>query len=213
MPTELTQTQRRIHESAIRHFLKHGFKSASLRKIVADAGFTLGAIYGYYSSKEELFCALVGDTANGLLEILREIAGDMDAFPPNQRIYHMTEAYLKKLPRLVDYLTAHKDEVRLLVACSSGTRYENFLNQILSSNMSRSVANMESSGLPAHPMRPTTFRMLMNAYFSMLTEIVLGDADREELIAVMSDIQKVYQYGIMNLITQQETGGAHEIPH
>ena len=56
---ELTDTQRRILEVGKREFLEKGFKDASLRSIVKEAGFTQGAFYGYYGSKEALFDALV----------------------------------------------------------------------------------------------------------------------------------------------------------
>ena len=38
-----------------------GFKDASLRNIVKEAGLTTGAFYGYFNNKEELFNALVKD--------------------------------------------------------------------------------------------------------------------------------------------------------
>ena len=44
-----------ILSAAKREFSEKGFQSASLRKIVKDAGVTTGAFYGYYKSKEELF--------------------------------------------------------------------------------------------------------------------------------------------------------------
>ena len=47
---ELTDTQRRILEVGKREFLEKGFKDASLRSIVKEAGFTQGAFYGYYGS-------------------------------------------------------------------------------------------------------------------------------------------------------------------
>ena len=64
---ELSETQQKILNSAKRWFLEKGFKSAPLRKIVSDAGFTLGAFYGYYKNKEELFYALTDETAQGCL--------------------------------------------------------------------------------------------------------------------------------------------------
>ena len=65
---DTTATQQAILASARRHFMEHGFKSASLNRIVADAGFTKGAFYGYYASKEELFDAL--DSINRILSNL-----------------------------------------------------------------------------------------------------------------------------------------------
>ena len=47
----ISQTQRKILEVGKKEFLDKGFKDASLRKIVAEAGFTKGAFYGYYPDK------------------------------------------------------------------------------------------------------------------------------------------------------------------
>ena len=52
---ERTETQRRILEVGKKEFLEKGFKDASLNQIVAEAGFTKGAFYGYYPDKTALF--------------------------------------------------------------------------------------------------------------------------------------------------------------
>ena len=54
-----SETLTRIHQAAMEEFLEKGFADASLRQIVKNAGVTTGAFYGYYSSKEALFTALV----------------------------------------------------------------------------------------------------------------------------------------------------------
>ena len=70
---DLPSTQQKILDSAKRWFLERGFKSAPLRAIVNDAGFTLGAFYGYYKNKEELFYALTDETAQGVAAIVGSI--------------------------------------------------------------------------------------------------------------------------------------------
>ena len=59
---ETHSTLEHIHIAAKKEFLEKGFRSASLRNIVKSAGVTTGALYGYYSSKEELFCRTCGRT-------------------------------------------------------------------------------------------------------------------------------------------------------
>ena len=61
MRAENLTTLTNIRKAAKAEFLAKGFKSASLRNIVKTAGLTTGAFYGYYGSKEELFCALVDE--------------------------------------------------------------------------------------------------------------------------------------------------------
>ena len=64
MTKEDQKTLEKILTVAKQKFLTHGFKDASLRNIVNEAGVTTGAFYGYFASKEELFNALVKDTAD-----------------------------------------------------------------------------------------------------------------------------------------------------
>ena len=48
---ENSDTKKKIQEVGKREFLKNGFKDASLNHIVAEAGFTKGAFYGYYPDR------------------------------------------------------------------------------------------------------------------------------------------------------------------
>ena len=59
-----------ILRSAQEEFLLYGFRGASLRRIVKNAGVTTGAFYGYFSSKEAVFDALAGPHAHIFLEKL-----------------------------------------------------------------------------------------------------------------------------------------------
>ena len=112
---EIPETQQKILNSAKRWFLEKGFKSAPLRKIVNDVGFTLGAFYGYYKNKEELFYALTDETAQGLATIVRSIGEDMQKLPPEQMLYSMLDCYLRRLPELADYLCAHREEMEMCI--------------------------------------------------------------------------------------------------
>ena len=51
----ISKTQEKILEIGKKEFLDKGFKEASLNEIVEKAGFTKGAFYGYYPTKESLF--------------------------------------------------------------------------------------------------------------------------------------------------------------
>ena len=50
-----------IIKSARREFLRRGYRNASMRAIAAGTGKTVGNLYRYYKSKEDLFKALVED--------------------------------------------------------------------------------------------------------------------------------------------------------
>lgn len=49
------ESKQRILRSALRIFLKKGYKATSIKDIMDESQFTKGAIYHHFSSKEELF--------------------------------------------------------------------------------------------------------------------------------------------------------------
>ena len=60
-------TLEHILQAAMEEFSDKGFLGASLRQIVKKAGVTTGAFYGYFSSKEALFNAIVEPHAAALM--------------------------------------------------------------------------------------------------------------------------------------------------
>lgn len=57
-------TRKLLLESAVEIFAKFGFHGASVDKIAEHAGFSKGAVYGHFQSKEELFLALLEKRMN-----------------------------------------------------------------------------------------------------------------------------------------------------
>src|SRR5271167_274529 len=53
------ETQAKILDAALAIFSEQGFEKAQLEEVAARAGYTRGAIYAHYSSKEDLFLALM----------------------------------------------------------------------------------------------------------------------------------------------------------
>jgi AcrR family transcriptional regulator len=53
------ETRQALLEAAYRSFCELGYADCSLERIASRAGFTKGALYGHFSSKEDLFLALV----------------------------------------------------------------------------------------------------------------------------------------------------------
>ena len=61
-----------ILSAAKAEFSEKGFQSASLRRIVKNAGVTTGAFYGYFMIYEELFDALVVEHYDKLMGMFCE---------------------------------------------------------------------------------------------------------------------------------------------
>ena len=203
----VTDTQRKILESGKRWFLEKGYKSAPLRAIVKDAGFTLGAFYGYYKTKEDLFYALTDDTAEGFIALIHSVSEKMSALPPQNMIYSMLDCYIERLPDIADYICAHRDEMTLIMRCSEGTKYENFLNRFRMQNDARisdGVKKAAGSGKQIHDIDPELMDLLMHSYYSILAKIVLEENDRDRIVMMMRNAALVYRNGIMSLMEEKK---------
>jgi AcrR family transcriptional regulator len=69
------QIRDRIVTSALRVFADHGFHRATIQDVVRESGLSVGAIYTYFSSKDDLFLATCDVSAgHGLGELGRRLA-------------------------------------------------------------------------------------------------------------------------------------------
>src|ERR1700761_5228629 len=68
--TELTRA--RLIQSAEKIFARDGFEAAKLEEIASDAGYTRGAFYANFDSKEDLFIALLAEEVDKRMALARQ---------------------------------------------------------------------------------------------------------------------------------------------
>lgn len=194
-------TRDRILESAKKYFLEYGFQASPLRKIAADAGFTSGALFGYFDSKEELFYALTDPVAEKTMEKLNSIQKEMESLPAKEKLYGMGKVYYPHIPEIVDILISDRDAVKLIVNNSKGTRYENFIDNISHRNSERiSRAAKSADKRVAKTIEQQTMDVMVEGYIATLFRLVTSDRERETIIKCMEMIGKVYEAGILSVM-------------
>ena len=117
-------TLEKIQEAALAEFLKKGFLGASLRQIVKNAGVTTGAFYGYFSSKEALFTAIVEPHASMLMSRFMEAQTTFAELPEEEQPKHRGVESRDQVAWMVGYICQHREPVKLLLCCAEGTSYE-----------------------------------------------------------------------------------------
>lgn len=125
-----TSIDPRILESARKEFLMHGYEKASTNVICKNAGVTWGALAKRYSGKDELFCTLVSSVAESFKETLKTAQVQFHAMPEQEKKIISPDSE-KKVIDFVDYIYDHFDEFRLLIVCSGGSSYENYLDELV----------------------------------------------------------------------------------
>lgn len=195
------ETKQLLLKSAEKFFLEYGYQAAPLRKIAFEAGFTPGALYGYFSSKEELFYALTDPMVQRLMGILDDIRNEMYALPKEKWLREMGNVYYSNIPKIVDILLADRAAVKLIVNCAKGTKYEGILDKIANQNaMCINIAAKNSESKAIHSIKTEILEILMDGYIRTLFRLVISDEKRETIIQCMEMVGKIYETGIIALM-------------
>ena len=113
--TECSATQNKILEIGKKEFLAKGFRGASLRGIVKEAGFTQGAFYGYYPDKAALFEALVSEPADGLMEQFKAAQQAHFELIPEDKAAQSRELSTDYLNHFINFIYDNFDAFKLVI--------------------------------------------------------------------------------------------------
>ncbi len=138
----------------------------------------------------------MGDVAKGIIQMVSAMGDEADSIPDGKRMSDMTNVFSKALPGLADYLLDNRDEVRLLLKCSDGTKYENFLDGL----MQRDLDSMKEIAGDSFPLNPLSSALLVNSYFKALGDAAISGRPRDEIIQAMQDIQDMFAGGMIYLM-------------
>jgi AcrR family transcriptional regulator len=95
----------RIVDAARARFLAEGVDGASLRAIAEDAGTSIGMVYYYFKTKDDLFFAVVEETYERLLDDLRRACEP--TLPPVER--------MRRIYRRIGAVSDHESQIVRLV--------------------------------------------------------------------------------------------------
>lgn len=69
----------RVLDAAAERFVHQGYAATTLRQIAADVGIKAGSIYHHFSSKEELFAAILQQGIDVMVDAFEQVAADLPA--------------------------------------------------------------------------------------------------------------------------------------
>lgn len=187
-----------ILESGKAEFLEKGFKSASLRNIVKNAGVTTGAFYGYFSGKEALFAALVEDHAKAVMKYFIQAQEDFAQIPKEKQAQSMGATSGDCLNNIIDYAYENYDSIKLLICCSDGTAYENFIHNMVvvevDSTM-RFIDILRETGHIVPEIDREICHMLCSGMFTGMFEMIIHDMPKENAKKYVEQIKTFHEAG------------------
>ena len=200
----ISKTQEKILEIGKKEFLDKGFKEASLNEIVEKAGFTKGAFYGYYPTKESLFDSLVFEVINEFNEKFKKAKDDhFNLILQNKasRTINLSTDYLKYF---VNYVYDHFDVFKLILCCSNGTKYNNYIHDLVVQDIiwtEEFFKILKAKNKIRGNISKELHHMIISAYFTAAFETVVHDMKREEAIKYIEELATFFNAGWKSLIT------------
>lgn len=180
------EKRKRVLESAKIAFARNGFSGTNVNRVADAAGISVGALYKYFRTKEDLFLAIIEESHAFLEDTLNRILGSEPDF------YRRVEALLWAAVRSAQ---DDPDLIRLYVACTTeelaplAERLSGRIESVSADRYTRMVAEAASSGQIRGDLDPAATAWLVDdifltlqfsyasSYYRGRLRVFVGDAD------------------------------------
>ena len=202
MAKQIEGVAERILECAKAEFLDKGYTDASLRAIAAAADTSTNSIYVRFKDKEGLFSAIAEPVLNEMVERFLKIQETFHNMPGEAQAELMPEYADGGTAQLMDYMYEHLDEFRLLLDASYGTRFHNFVDELVRIEVEYTYKYLETVGATAQLGDSATQKLLhivTTSRFESLFEVVRHGMSREEAAEYLELLSRYHRTGFMSV--------------
>ncbi len=173
----------KIKETALNELLQNGFENTSIKVICNKINVTTGAFYKRFKDKEELFKKLVEPVASVFLDKLKY--NDFDIADMNTNF----DESMKLAINMINYVCDNMNIFKLLIACSHGSKYQNYLDEIINISEMQTMKMLKDNNI--NKLSQIDVHMLATAQYNALFEVVRHDLNKEESF---DKIKKIYNF-------------------
>lgn len=205
MSNEDAATLQNILKAGKKEFLDKGFKTASLRNIVKEAGVTTGAFYGYFSSKEALFASIVEPHAAAMMGRFMKTQFDFADLPEQEQPEHMGVESADCVAWMIDYMYAHFEEVKILICCNDGTSYETFVDRMVDVEVEytfKYIDVLKRLGKDVKSIDADLAHMIASGMFNGIFEVLYHDMPKERAKVFIEQLREFHTAGWNKIMGQ-----------
>ena len=206
MAKQIAGVAERILQCAKAEFLDKGYTDASLRTIAAAAETSTNSIYVRFGDKEGLFSAIVEPVLSEMTERFLKIQEEFTRMDRDAQDAHMAEYADGGTMELVDYMYDHLDEFRLLLDASYGTRFHNFVDELVRIEVEYTYKYMETIGYPARMEGALTEQLLhivTTSRFESISEVIRHGMSRDEAKEYVELLSRYHRTGFFAIFGPQ----------
>ena len=161
------------------------------------------AVTTFFMCKESLFDVLVEEPARVLEERYRAIQKGFADQPVDAQVQTLPEVSDEGYSWMVEYIYDHFDAFKLIVCCSTGTRYEHYLDVLTEIEVNSSIVLMEkmkAAGYHLEELDENLIHMVASSMFNGMFETVRHDMPREKANSYMNSLREFYSAGWFRLL-------------
>ena len=204
-------TREKLLTCAKEEFMDKGFQNASLRKICNKAGVTTGAVYCFFEDKDGLFSGLVD---NVYQNVMHTISNHIQGMSSEGFSAHMHEIgdHDSFVEELVHELYQDYDAVMLLLSKSTGSKYENIVEDIISQVESRlsDLAEKYADSVQTKQVNPYMIHWLSHLSVMSFVHLITHFQDEQEALKFMKPAMEHLIEGWRNYILEDIEGINYE---
>lgn len=201
MPKDGSITREKILAAAKDEFLDKGFEKASIRAIAKNAGVTSAALYRHFESKHDIFAALVEPG----LEAIDAWTSDHEsrAYADAENGRFEQAAQRSEVDMMRDVVFPNRDIFKLIVNCSRGTAYENYVHVLVErqqADLSQGIAWLKAKGFKVNDVGEGALHMMLSAYTTALFEPIAHDYPEEDAMQYYRTMERFFLPGWRDIL-------------
>ena len=163
------RTRRAILDAAYALMIEQGYAATSMRQIAERTGLALGGIYNHFSSKEEVFQAII-EERHPFFQII-PILNAVEGKTVEEFVRNAAHALIAELGHHPDFLNLMLTEIVEFKSQHVSVIFDKFVPMIMP--LAERMGNLESNLRRIPP--PVLLRAFLGMFFSYyITEILLG---------------------------------------
>ncbi len=175
MPRDKTESHIKVNAAIRAEFLEKGYEKASVRSIGQRAGMTSAGLYRHYADKQAMFAAIAEPLIAQMDEWMQRHTDRKYPLAENDSGSLFDETIVDMIKNIV---LPQKEDFHILLCCSRGTRYENFIHDQVEKyqpSLSEAIKHMKVLGYPVADISDEELHFLLSAYVTAVFEPIIHD--------------------------------------
>lgn len=140
MQTKKNSIKKLIIDAARCEFLEKGVKNTSIKDISSKSGVSVGNIYNYFKSKDDIFITVLAPSIKALKTFLDM---ELDEKFIDKKIFDEDLCIESTYKDFIDIMINYRKEIKLLIYESQGTPLEHFFEEYLELQQKNSKKYLE----------------------------------------------------------------------